>query len=101
MLEVFGVVVYHRSIVNWSWGVYLSSVYMHSAICVTYLVQWYFRDLLSIGLGGTCILSFCAFCLYVKLIWCNVLSIGVRGNMYAQYMCIVLYVKLMWCNSIP
>ena len=28
------------------------SVYVHSVICVTYFVQWYSRDLLSIGVGG-------------------------------------------------
>ena len=45
-------------------------VYMHSSICETYLVQWYYIDLWSIGRGGT---------------W---------------YMCILLYVKLIWCDGI-
>ena len=45
------------------WGVDVSSVYVHSVICETYLISWYFIDLLSIGVvGGTCILSICAFC---------------------------------------
>ena len=30
--------VFQRSIVNWSGGVDVSSVYVHSAICETYLV---------------------------------------------------------------
>ena len=65
----------HRSIVNWSWRVHVSSVYVHSAICETYLVStWY-----SIHL----------------------LSIGVERYIYPQYRCILLYVKLIWCNGIP
>ena len=34
------------------WGVYLSSVYVHSCIYVTYLVSRYAIDVLSIGVGG-------------------------------------------------
>ena len=30
--------VIHRCIVNWSWGVDVSSVYVHSAICESYVV---------------------------------------------------------------
>ena len=43
-------------------------VYLHSPICDTYLVQWYYMDLWSIGGGRPfyiCIL------LYLKLIWCS------------------------------
>ena len=35
MLNLFGVVVFHRSMVNWRRG---ALVYVHSAICETYLV---------------------------------------------------------------
>ena len=39
--------VFHRSIVNWSEeGVDVFLVYVHSAICETYLVQQYSIDLL-------------------------------------------------------
>ena len=38
-------------------GVDVSSVYVHYAICESYLVSWYSIDLLSIGVGGICILS--------------------------------------------
>ena len=38
MCNLFDVMVLQRSIVNWSVGVYVSSVYVHSAICDTYLV---------------------------------------------------------------
>ena len=58
MLNVFSVVVFHTSMVNW-WGVNLHSVYVHSAICETYFVQWYSIDLWSIGGGGPLFISFC------------------------------------------
>ena len=41
--------------------VYVSSVYVHSAIYDTYLVEWYFIDILSIGMEGICNLSICVF----------------------------------------
>ena len=34
------------------WGVDVSSVYVYSALCDTYVVSWYSIDLLSIGVGG-------------------------------------------------
>ena len=37
MWNLFGVVVFHRSMVDWR-GVHLPWVYVHSAICETYLV---------------------------------------------------------------
>ena len=47
-------------------------VYMHSGICETYMVQWYFINVWSI----------------------------VGGYMCHGYMCILLYVKLIWCSGI-
>ena len=35
MLNLFGVVVFHRSVVNWRRG---ALVYVHSAVCETYVV---------------------------------------------------------------
>ena len=55
------------------WGVHVSSVYVQSALCGTYLVSQYSIHLLSIG----------------------------EGYIYPQYMCILLYVKLIWCSNIP
>ena len=49
-------------------------VYVHCAICVSYL------------------------CNGIAEIYCQ---LGWGRQMYAQYMCIMLYVKLMLCNSIP
>ena len=44
--------VFHRYLVNCSWGVHISSVYVHSVICVTYLVSHYSICVLSIGVLG-------------------------------------------------
>ena len=62
MLNVFSVVVFHMSMVNWSGG--------HSAICETYLVLWDSIHLWSIGGGYICPKYMCIL-LYVKLIWCS------------------------------
>ena len=56
------------------WRVDASSVYVHSAIYETYMVQCY-----SIHL----------------------FSIGVEQYIYSQYMCIMLYMKVIWFNAIP
>ena len=60
MCNLFGVMVFHTSIVNW--GVDVSSVYVHSAICVTYFGVMVFQRSIVNWSGGTCILSICAFC---------------------------------------
>ena len=106
-------------------------VYLHSSISETYLVQWYYIDLWSIGAGGPwymCIL------LYLKLTSCcgipqiygqfeegallylhsaisdtylvqhysiDTCSIGGGRYICPGYMCILLYVKLIWCSGIP
>ena len=38
MCNLFCILVFHRCIINWSWWIDVSSVYVHSAICVSYLV---------------------------------------------------------------
>ena len=53
-------------------GLNISSVYVHSAICETYVVQQYSIDVLSIGVRDICILSKCVFC-YM----CNVFGVMV------------------------
>ena len=74
MLNLFGVVVFHRCMVNWRRG---ALVYVHSAICETYLV-------VSRGIP----------CVHSMVDW--------RGiHLPSQYMCILLYVKLIWCSGIP
>ena len=103
-------------------------LYLHSAISETYLVQWYYIDLWSIGAGRPwyiCIL------LYLKLISCSGISqihgqleegalvylhssisetylvqwyyidLWSIGGEESWYMCILLYVKLTSCCAIP
>ena len=67
--NLFGVVVFHRSMLNWKrgWKFILPWVYVHCAIYETYLVQWFSTDLCSIGGGG-------------------------GGSICHGYMCIVLYI---------
>ena len=49
------------------WGVDVSSVYVHSLTSETDLVLRYSIDLLSIGVGGRCILIICACCNMLNL----------------------------------
>ena len=52
MWNLFGVAIFHTSILNWcGGGKDVFSVYMHSAICETYLVYQYSIHLFSIGVG--------------------------------------------------
>ena len=127
MRNLFGVVVFHRSMVKWRrWAL----VYVHSAICATYVVQWYFIDLCSHGGGCICPRYMCIL-LNVELMQCSgmpqiygqleqgallcILS-GICETYLVQwysidlwssggdgpwYMCILLYVQLMWCSGIP
>ena len=107
MWNLFGGMVFHRSIVNWSGGRCMLSIY-------GFCYMWFHRliwcnsicaiHLLFIGVGGRCILSICAFCYTWKL--CGVMVFHrfivnwSGGYMYAQYMCILLYVTQIWCNGI-
>ena len=47
-----------------------TQVYVHSAICEIYLVQWYLMDQWLIG-GGYMCPKYKGFLLYVKLLWCS------------------------------
>ena len=51
----------------------------------------YSIDLLSIGVGGICILSICAFCyMWYMLFHTSIVLVGRGcGMMYPQYMCIL------------
>ena len=46
------------------WRIYVSSVYVHSSICDSYLVKVFHRCIVNWS-GGICILSICAFCYIV------------------------------------
>ena len=66
--KVFGVAVFHTSMFNWRGGlVHLPSVYVHSAICETSIHVW--------SIGGRYICT--------------------------KYICIVVYVKCIQCSGIP
>ena len=69
MWNLFGVVVLHGSMIDW-WGVHLPWVYVHCAICETYLVWWCCMDLWLID-GGSICLGYMCIHLYVKLILCS------------------------------
>ena len=57
MLNLFSVVVFYRSMVNWRMGALID---VHSAICYTVLVYWYARDLWSLAGGGRSEFSWCS-----------------------------------------
>ena len=126
MLNLFGVVVFHRCMVNWMWGalvyvhspicetylvqwysidvwwigggVHLPQVYVHVSICETDAVQWYFIDLWSFWNMGALVCVHSAICETYLVQW---YSIGSMVNWsQAWYMCILLYVKLIWCSGI-
>ena len=59
--------VFHRCLVNWRRG---ALVYVHAAICETFLVSWYPMNLWSIG-GGSIYHGYIYIPLYVKPIGCN------------------------------
>ena len=67
MLNLFGVVVFHRSMVNWRRG---ALVYVHSAICETYFGVVVFHTSMVNWRGYICPKYMCIL-LYVKLIQCS------------------------------
>ena len=80
-------------------------VYVHSAICETYLGVVVFHGSMADWRGGTSALSICVILLYVKLIWCSGIP-QIYGRLEGRYicpkyMCILLYVKLFWGSDIP
>ena len=123
MLNVFSVVVFHRSMVNWRgpWYMcFLLSVQLIWCSGIPYICSWsvlsicafcYVWNLFGVAVfhrsmvnwsGDTSALSICAFC----YIW-NIFSVVVfhrsmvSGRRGPWYMCILVHVKLLWCSSIP
>ena len=75
-------------------------VYVHSAICETYEVQWY-SILLWLIRGYICPEYMCIL-LYVKVMWCSRFQTSmVNWRRGPLYMCILLYLKLIWWSGIP
>ena len=100
MLNLFGLVVLHRSMVIWRKG--------HLYMCILL----YVKLILCSGIpqiygqleGRTSALSICAFCYMLNLFGVGVFQrsmIDWRGYMCPRYKCILLYVKLIWPSGIP
>ena len=85
MWNLFGVVVLHRSMVNWRRGVLIT--------CILCYLWKYSRDLCSIR-GGPSALSVWSILLYVKLLWCTGIS-EIYGQLEEGG--ILLCVKIIWC----
>ena len=105
MSNLFDIVVFHRSMVNWRKGVHVPYVYLHSSICKIYSVQLCFIDLWSNGAQYICPRYMCIL-LYVKPIWCSggpqiYGQLEKGGYVCPRYMCIPLYVKLILCSDVP
>ena len=130
MWNLFSVVVFHRSMVNWRGYIcpqymcilvyvkliWCSSIpYIYGQLEVGYICPKYMCILLYVKLlwcssipyiygqlkGGTSALSICAYC----YMW-NLFSVVVFHRSMVNwrrgpwYMCILLYVKLIWCSGI-
>ena len=105
-IVICSVKVFHRCIVNWSWRVYVSSVYVHFAdmcnlfgvMCISeiYHVNWS-----GSGVDVSC--SICAILLYVTLVcgvtWysLDVLSIGVGVDVSSVYVHSADMCTFSWC----
>ena len=87
-LNLCGVVVFHRSMVNWRRG---ALVYEHSAICETYLMQRYSVHQRPIR-GGALVYVHSAICEMYMMQWYSIdlWSIGGEGRS-----------ELIWCSGIP
>ena len=107
MLNCFGVVVFHRSIVNWrrGWGQSAMGLCAFCYIWQLFDVVVFQRSMLnwSRGVGSICHGYMCIV-LYMKLMWCNGFAEMYAwlewGYIWLRYMQIVLYVKLLWCSGI-
>ena len=100
MLNIFGVVVFHTSMVNCSGGYICPKLYVHCAICDTYSMQWYSIHLWSIGGGGLIICAFCYLLIFLGVVvFIHLMSIG-GYSICPMYMFIVLYMKHVECSGI-
>ena len=61
--QLFGVMVFHTSIVNWSGGsACILSICAFCYMCKLFDVMVLHRSIVNWCLGGRCMLSICAFC---------------------------------------
>ena len=98
MLHIFGVIVFHRSLVNWNWGALDMCILLYVKFL---MVLWYSIDLWSIG-RGTSALSICAFFYILNVFGVVVFHRSVVNcRSRTWYMYILLYGKRWWCRGIP
>ena len=90
MLNIFNVVVFHRSVVHWRSpsGIICAFCYMWNLFSQGYSIQW--------SIWGQDLPCICAFCYMWNFIWCkysiHLWSIGVRGT--SVYECILLFLNI-------
>ena len=128
MLNVFSVVVSHRSVVNWRRGswymcilvsvelIWCSSIpYIYGQldgyICPKYMcILLYVKLYLSVVVSHRSMVNwrrgswYMCILVSVKLFGVVVFHtsmINWRGSICPKYMCILLYVKVTWCSGIP
>ena len=98
MFNLWGVVVFHRCIVNWRRGPW----YMCILLYVKLLWCSGIPDIRGQLVGGTSALNICAFCYMLPLFGVVVFHRSmVNWRRGPWYMWILLYVKLIWCSHIP
>ena len=99
MWNLFAVVVFQRSIVNWRWPWYMCILLSVKLIWCSIILYMYGQSEGEICPNDMCIL------LYVKIIWCIGITdiygdLGV-WDICPNDMCILVYVKLIWCSGFP
>ena len=102
-VKLIGVVVFHRSMVNWRRGPSALSICAFCYMLNLFGVVVFHRSMVNWRRGPwyMCIL------LYVKLIWCSGIPYiygQLEGGPWSSALSICafcLYVKLIWCSGIP
>ena len=99
MLNIFGVVVFHRSNVNWGRGAWYMCVLLYVKLILCRGIPY-----INGQLEGYICPKYMCIVLYVKCICCSSIPYIYGqldwGYICPQYMCILLYVKLIQCSGI-
>ena len=98
MWKLFGVLVFHRFMVNWRRGPWYMCILLSVKLFWCSGI-WYISGQLEVGPSA---LSICAFCYMLNVFGVVVFHrFMVNWRRGPWYMCILLSVKLFWCSSIP
>ena len=97
MLNLFGVVIFHRSMVNWRRGPLYMCILLPVKPFGVVSIPYIYGQLE----GGSICPKYMCILIYVKCIWIYFIDLWLIGGGGPWYMCILLYVKLIWCRSIP